>query len=197
MGENAEQIRREIEETRERMNDTVDALGYKADVKSRVKDAVTEKVETVKGSIGDTVGNVRDKVVGAFGSAGSTIGDGTSGAADGARRAVGIAAENPIGLAIGGVALGFLAGLILPVTDLERRKLGPIRDSVMDKAQTVIGDAVEHGKAVVGETLAAAKDSAQNHGTQVLDHAQETLATDRVGATPDTEPLYSTEPSRF
>jgi hypothetical protein len=35
MGEDPQVIRREIEETRERMTETVDALGYKADVKAR------------------------------------------------------------------------------------------------------------------------------------------------------------------
>ena len=35
MGEDPRAIRSEIEDTRERMGDTVDALAYKADVKSR------------------------------------------------------------------------------------------------------------------------------------------------------------------
>jgi len=37
MGEDPRAIRSEIEDTRERMGDTVDALAYKADVKSRAK----------------------------------------------------------------------------------------------------------------------------------------------------------------
>ena len=36
MGQDTGQIREEIEETRARMGDTVEALGYKADVPSRV-----------------------------------------------------------------------------------------------------------------------------------------------------------------
>ena len=35
MGETPDDIREEIEETRARMGDTVEAIGYKADVKSR------------------------------------------------------------------------------------------------------------------------------------------------------------------
>ena len=48
MGQDPDMIRRDIEDTRERMGETVDALGYKTDVKSRAKESVTEKVDTVK-----------------------------------------------------------------------------------------------------------------------------------------------------
>ena len=44
MGQDPDVIRRDIEETRERMGDTVDALGHKADVKGRAKESVTGKV---------------------------------------------------------------------------------------------------------------------------------------------------------
>jgi hypothetical protein len=44
-------IRRDIEETRERMGDTVDALAYKADVKTRAKESVSDKVDSVKEKI--------------------------------------------------------------------------------------------------------------------------------------------------
>ena len=45
MGEDPATIRDEIADTRERMGDTIDALGYKADVKSRAKDNVAGKVD--------------------------------------------------------------------------------------------------------------------------------------------------------
>ena len=44
MGQDPAAIRQEIEQTRERMGDTVDALGYKADVPSRTKDSISDKV---------------------------------------------------------------------------------------------------------------------------------------------------------
>ena len=42
MGQTSDEIRQDIEETRERMTETADALGYKADVKTRAKDIVEE-----------------------------------------------------------------------------------------------------------------------------------------------------------
>jgi hypothetical protein len=64
MGKDASEIRREIEETRARMGDTVEALSYKADVPARAKDAVHDRVESVKGTIGDVMSNVKDAVGG-------------------------------------------------------------------------------------------------------------------------------------
>ena len=43
MGQAPDRIRAEIEETRAEMSETVDAIGYKADVKSRAKDNLQEK----------------------------------------------------------------------------------------------------------------------------------------------------------
>ena len=60
MGQEPDRIRAEIEQTREDMSETVDALGYKADVKSRAKESIQNRTDSVKGSV---VG-VKDKVVG-------------------------------------------------------------------------------------------------------------------------------------
>jgi Protein of unknown function (DUF3618) len=43
----ADEIRTEIQETREQMSETVEALGHKADVKTRVKDSITDKKDAV------------------------------------------------------------------------------------------------------------------------------------------------------
>ena len=51
MGQDPDAIRREIEQTRERMGETVEALGYKADVPSRAKEAVSGRVDSVKSKI--------------------------------------------------------------------------------------------------------------------------------------------------
>ncbi|MEA2664684.1 MAG: hypothetical protein QOI11_1628 [Candidatus Eremiobacteraeota bacterium] len=227
MGKDSSEIRREIEETRARMGDTVEALSYKADVPNRVKDAVNDKVETVKGTISDVVGNVKDAVSGASGKVGSAlggakekagttwsdttdkVGDTVGGVTDklggvtdklgsvtgklpspgdvtgAAKRGVGIALENPLGLAIGAAAVGFLAGLLIPVTDYERETIGPIRDDLVDKAQHMGSDVLEHGKAVLQETAQAAfstaQQSAQTHGQQVVQNVQDQNGGDQSG----------------
>jgi hypothetical protein len=159
MGQDPDLIRRDIEQTRERMGETVDALGYKADVKTRAKESVTGKVDTVK-----------EKLVGAKD---STM-DATPSTGDvkqGAQRAVGVAQENPLGLAIGSVAIGFLAGMLIPSTRVEDEKIGPVADQVKDRVKETGQEALERGKQVAGDAAQAAKDSAQEQTGDVREHA--------------------------
>jgi hypothetical protein len=157
MGKDSSEIRREIDATRARMGDTVEALSYKADVPARVKDAVGERVETVKGSIGDAFGGVVDgmqnatqRVGEAFGGAQRAVTSDAGEVRAAARRGVGIAAENPLGLAIGAAAVGFLAGLLVPVTEYERSTIGPIRDNLLERAQQ---SAQEHAQQIADSAL--------------------------------------------
>ena len=48
MGQDPSQIRNDIEETRARMGDTAEALGHKADVPGRAREAISDRVESVK-----------------------------------------------------------------------------------------------------------------------------------------------------
>jgi len=165
MGQDPSAIRNEIEQTREEMGDTVEALAYKADVKSRAKDNVTSKVDGIK----EKVGGVTGKVSGA----GSRVSDATPDAGqvkDGAKQAVGIAQENPLGLAIGAVAIGFIAGLAVPITTTEERKLAPVAGDVRDKVTETAQTAVEHGKSVAQEAVQSATETVKE---QAPEHAQE------------------------
>jgi hypothetical protein len=137
MGQDPDVIRRDIEETRERMGDTVDALGHKADVKGRAKESVTGKVDAMK-----------EKVVGAKDGAMDAT-PSTGEMRQGARRAVGVVQENPLGLAVGAVAVGFLAGMVIPSTRIEDEKIGPMADHVKDQVKESGQEALERGKAAV------------------------------------------------
>jgi gas vesicle protein len=158
MGEDPDMIRRDIESTRDRMGDTVDALGYKTDVKARTGDKVTA---------------LKDKVTGATPSGGDVK--------QGARQAVGVAQQNPLGLAVGAVAVGFLAGMLIPSTRVEDEKIGPLADQVKDQIKETGQEALEHGKAVVSETASSAADAAKqtaqeqgkDHASQLQDSAQQ------------------------
>lgn len=209
MGKDARTIRQEIEQTRERMGDTVEALAYKTDVSARMQDAVSERVEAVKATIGSAVGRMNTAVTGtsqhgadmlahssetvneAMHSISTRVNDRVSdfntAVSDGvgglngalpanARRAVGMVQENPIGLAVVAFAVGFLAGSLIPASEVERERLGPLRNKVAEQAQAVAGDLVAAGKAVVTETaqsaFATAVTSAQAHGHEVVDAAQ-------------------------
>jgi len=101
--------------------------------------------------------------------AGSSIGDATpdgEDVRDGAKQAVGVAQENPLGLAIGGVAVGFLVRMVLPSTRVEDEKIGPIADDVKDKVRETGQEAVERGKEVAQNTAQAAAEAAQESGRE-------------------------------
>jgi ElaB/YqjD/DUF883 family membrane-anchored ribosome-binding protein len=179
MGEDPDRIRRQIEQTRAEMGETVDALGHKTDVKARAKESLQEKKESVMG----VPQTVKDKLVGA-----------ADAAPDGeqikyqARQAKGMAQENPIGLAIGSIAVGFVAGLLVPATRVEDEKLGQVSDQVIEKAKQTGQEALEHGKQVAQETAQSAqqtlKESTQQHGQEVKQTAQENAQEARQQAAP-------------
>jgi Protein of unknown function (DUF3618) len=162
MGQDPDRIRREIEETRSEMGDTVDALGYKADVKERAKENIAEKRDRLK-----------ERITGAAGS----VSDATPDAGDvkqNARRAAGVAQENPIGLALGAVAFGFVAGMLVPGTRVEDEKLGPMADDVKERAKETGQEALERGKQVAQDAAESAKDTAQQSGQQHADELRST-----------------------
>ena len=154
MGQEPSEIREEIEGTRARMGETVEALGYKSDVKSRAKESVSGRVESV-----------RSKLTGASSRAKGAAPDSEQ-MAQGARRAAGVAQENPIGLALGSVAVGFVAGMLVPSTRMEDEKIGPVADQVKERAMETGQEALERGKDVAQQAAQTAKDTAREAGQQ-------------------------------
>ena len=176
MGQDPAAIRQDIAQTRAEMSDTVEAVGYKADVPSRAKEAVSDKVESVKSAVSDTATRAKEAVTGAT----SRAGDATPSRGEvkqTARRAAGLARENPLGLAIGAAAIGFLAGLVIPSTRVEDAKLGPVADQVKDRVKETGQEALDHGRQVAQDVASTAADtarqSAQEHGQELADSARQ------------------------
>lgn len=161
MGQDPSQIRKEIEETRSEMGETVDALAYKTDVKTRVKESVGEK---------------RDHVMDQLRGTGSKIGDAAPDGEQvkgGAQRAVGVAQENPLGLALAGVAGGFLVGMMLPSSRIEDERVGPLADQVKETAVETGQEALDRGKEVASQVAEQAVEGAKGAGQEALDTAKE------------------------
>jgi hypothetical protein len=154
MGQDPSVIRAEIEETRERVGDEVDALSYKTDVGARVGDYVDEKKEAVKSKFT----GAKDGVTGAVPDR-RTVKQGVTQVRD-------TAESNPMGLVIGGVAVGFLIGTLVPQTRVENQQMGEMSDRLMDAAKSTAGEAVERGKQVAGEAVGEAVESAKESGRE-------------------------------
>lgn len=154
MGQDPREIRQDIEQTRGRMGDTVEALGHKTDVSGRAKEAVSSKLDTV-----------RSKVSGATPDSGDVK--------QGAGQAVGVAKENPLGLAVGAAAVGFVAGLLIPSTRVEDEKIGPVADQVKEKAKESSQEAMERGKQVAQDAAETAKESGREHAEELKDSTEQ------------------------
>ena len=158
MGQDPDAIRQEIEQTRSQMGDTVEAIGYKTDVRSRAKESVQDKAH-----------GLRDKVSGATPDTGEVK--------DGARKAAGTAQENPIGLALASAAVGFVAGMLVPSSKIEDEKLGPVSDQVKQQAAETGQEALERGKQVAQDAaesaVETAKESGQEHGEKLKEGVQQ------------------------
>src|SRR3954466_3372203 len=147
------------------MGETVDALGYKTNVKARAKDSIQDKKESVMG----VAQSAKERLVGA----GQTVGDktpDTDQVKDQALRAKSVAQENPLGLAIGALAVGFLVGTLIPATRVEDEKLGQVSDDVVDRIKDTGQEALERGKQVAQDAAESAQQTAKESGQQ---HAQE------------------------
>ena len=154
MGQEPDDIRRQIETTRDEMGNTVEAIADRANVPGRVKRSLGERKDRVMETMSGTGQRVSDAT------------PSTDDVRDGANKAAGIAQENPLGLAIGGLAVGFLAGLALPATRVENERIGPVADDLKDRAAGVGQEAVERGKVVAQEAAQAATEAAQETGSE-------------------------------
>lgn len=137
MGEAPDAIREDIEATRARMGERAEALAYKSDVPARSKDKVHDVADKIK----DKVTGMGQQISGTSQTAANGVGDtahaASDKAVDTAHRAKGLAENNPIGLAVGSIAAGFLAGLLIPVSDTEKQRLGPVAEAAGDKVREV------------------------------------------------------------
>ena len=165
MAERSEMIRDDIEQTRAEMGDTLDALGYKANVPARAKGWFGRKKDAVTGACGSGI----SKVSGATDSFVSRISGVTPSGGEiqsGAGRMKDTAERNPLGVTAAGAAMGFLAGLFAPSTRVENEKLGPMSDQVKSQAVEAGQEALEHGKQLAKSAAESALDTAKEEGKQ-------------------------------
>jgi gas vesicle protein len=124
------------------------------------------------------VDSVKDKIAGVTG----TVSDRTPDSGDvkqKGKQAVSVAQGNPLGLAIGAAAIGFLAGMLIPETQKEHEVLGDMADTVKDQVRDTASEAVDRGKQVAQEVAEQTKDTAkeatqqaaQEHGSALKDSA--------------------------
>jgi gas vesicle protein len=174
VAEKSELIRGDIERTRSDMGDTLDALGYKTNVPARTRGWLGRKRQSMTASCGRGMA----KISGAADVAVSKVSGTTPSPSQvqaGAGRVKDTAEHNPLGLALAGAAVGFVAGLFAPSSSIESEKLGPMSDELKAKAVEAGQETLERGKQVAQATAESAVETAKEQGRQQGDELSSSL----------------------
>lgn len=189
-----DQLRREIERTRENLSQNVNALGEAVDpsaVAKRQVEKVQDKVmgvgqglkEKVMGS-DDTYGDdgVASKVGDLAGSAKSSVENAPAAAK---RKAQG----NPLAAGLVALGAGWLLGSLLPASQKEQELTDRAKDVIEEKGQPLLDevksaaqDVAENLKAPAQEAAASLKDSAQESVEKVKSEGQDAAAQVKASA---------------
>jgi hypothetical protein len=142
------------------MGDAVDALAYKTDVKARTRDKIAEVSRLVTTATESFVASVREPLDGETTEEGAGMSTNTTGSTSASSQdwedEGGLLKRNPLAVAFGAAALGFLAGLLIPSTPAENDRLGPVADHVKQSARDAAQEAVGRGKAIAADAAASA-----------------------------------------
>ena len=68
--------------------------------------------------------------------------------------------ENPIVIVLGGLAIGFLVGMLLPASRFESERVGPLAEGVKKRVKEAGAEAARRGSDVIKDTIDGGKDAA-------------------------------------
>ena len=164
MGQDPSDIRAEIEETRARVGDEVDALSYKTDVPARVGDYVDEKKQAVK----DKVTGAKDAITG------YSLGRRAERPPDRQAQGHGRAKPTRAGRRRGSDRASS-PGCSFPRHASRTEQMGEMSDRVVDAAKDTAGEALESGKQVAQEAADSATEQGQELASSLQERAQDSL----------------------
>lgn len=178
MGQSAEELRRDIERTREGLGDTLDAIGDRVSPgrimerrKNRVTGGLRTARERVMGTVGDTTHAVADRA--------HSVGDSANGALDQVKDMPGAVRQQTQGapMIAGALAfgVGFLVAAAFPASETERdvgakviEKVEPLQDELASTGKEM----AEHLKQPAVDAVNQVKDTAQESAQSVTDSAK-------------------------
>lgn len=187
MSQNPDEIRAEIDRTRNDLSRNVDALGeavQPGNVARRQVDKVTGKAADLKDKVMGTVPSAPS-----FGSSdGPGVTDRVSNLGDQAQQA-GVAAKqkaegNPLAVGLIALGAGWLAGSLLPASNRERAAvregldraqpmMEDAKSAVQEKAQEVAGNLQEPAQQAFAQVKETAQGAVENVRSEGMDQAQQ------------------------
>jgi hypothetical protein len=142
-----------------------DGVSRLTDTASRATESARDYVSDVTDRVGETAGSYASTLSGYAGDAGRTIADRTSQFATGAQSTLEASAakvlrEQPLAVAVFGLAAGAALATLFPSTEAEGRALGPARDALYDAANKA-GASLKEAAGEAGDRL---KEAANDRG---------------------------------
>jgi len=194
VGEESDQLRREIEQTRRELGTDVDALGEKVSprrVMERRVDRTKDAIGGVKERIMGTTSDASSSAGGAISGAASSVQDRMSGAASGVQHAASSVGDtatdtayrarrqaqgNPLAAGLVAFGLGWLVSSLLPPSEKERQLARQVKDQAQPAVQAVGQQA--------GQALSEMKDNLQQPAQEAVESVKQTAA-DAAGTVKD------------
>ena len=140
-------------------------------------------------SAGDTAGGAYNRTLE---KATHTLESSRDFAADAARKTVASIDANPLGILVGGLALGAVAGALLPRSERERELLAPVGAKLGERARGAFTAARDAGKSELDE-LGISQDAAKDQVRTLFDGVMKALtAAGAAGAAAAKSPPGST-----
>lgn len=167
MSDSPDEIRADIERTRQGLGLDVDALADKV--------SPSKIVDRQMGKVRGAFGSLRERVMGAADDAGSSLSDAGSHAGDVKDRVVAKAEGNPMAVGLIAFGAGLLLASLIPASSKEKDIAATVKDQaqpLVDEVTDVAKEVGEHLKEPVQASVASVKESAQESATAVADDAQ-------------------------
>jgi ElaB/YqjD/DUF883 family membrane-anchored ribosome-binding protein len=193
MGQSAEELRREIEYTREDLGETLDAIGDRVSP-GRI-------VERRKNRVVNGFSSVRNRVMGTASDAGHSVGDTAGGAVDTIKGAPDAVVQQTQGnpLVAGGIAfgVGVLLASVFPATAKEQQVAGQLKEKAEPLAEDLkqTGQQMaEHMKEPAREAVESVKQAATEGQQAVADTAKQAAESTGQAAREGAETVRSEAP---
>jgi len=189
MGSRPQELRTEIEQTREQMAYDVDRLAEHTSptrVARRRWEGVKGRARSVTDRVMGARDSARDSVQGAASSAGDKVQDSAHGVAATVREAPQTVARqtsgNPLAAGIIAFGVGLLAASLLPETDAEKRAgsavaehTGDLTDKAKQTARDLAGDLGEQARDAAQSVQQTARDAAGTTAQQAKESGRSTV----------------------
>lgn len=141
-----------------------DSVGREKESGESMMASVAEGAKIAASSVSDAVSEITDSLSSTAERLGHTMRTGARHSAGALNSSISGAQHEPLLIGALGLALGAVVGAVLPMSDLEKERIGPQADRLRDGAKEVIDKGLDSAGRVASKTREALKEEADRQG---------------------------------